>query len=150
MKIQPWQRSGYKAGINVALVPLIGTALLTTMIAPASAQSVIVERGRVTYGVNQYPAAAPYIYQSPAPAAPFIYGSPIPTPIPVNPATGLPSSNTYYPYPGRRNVQDSTLINPILVNPRIRNSTLINPVIVDEPVYRAPVRYRRSRVIIGY
>lgn len=136
-----------------AIVPLMGMALMSDT-TPASAQSVIVEGGGFSYGVNQ--PATPYIYQSPN-VAPFVYGSPIPTPVPVNPATGLTPRDTYYSYPVRvydnypvRNrVEDSTLINPVLVNPRIKDSTLINPVIVDDnynyPRYReSPVRYRRS------
>ncbi len=48
----------------------------------------------------------------------------------------------YYPhgghsfpaYPGgqsRYEIEDSTLVNPVIVNPQIRDSTLINPVIVE-------------------
>ena len=92
----------------------------------------------------------------PPQATPFVYGSPIPTPMPVNPATGLmPSNSSGYYYesypinsiPFRGRVDNSTLINPTLVNPRINDSTLINPVIVNEPVYRVPVYERRSPII---
>lgn len=124
--------------IFTAIVPLtIGMALISATTAPASAQSVIgVDQG-ILLGVSQ-----------PPPVASYIYGSPIPTPILVNPLTGLlPSSNysyypaspTYYSYPVRGNIVNSTLINPTLVNPTIRNSTLINPVIVNEQFYRTPV-----------
>lgn len=143
-KIQPWRWNWDQ--LSVSALPLtLGMALLTAITAPASAQSVIVESGRVTFGVNQPYFVSPHTYQSPPTAAPFIYGSPIGTPILVNPATGTLPHNSYrqsYPFgrkysdPFGRRVDDSTLINPVLVNPRIRNSTIINPVIVDQPVNR--------------
>ena len=116
-------------------------ALLSAITAPVSAQQVIVIQRQIPYGVSQPPAVGS-----------FIYGSPIPTPMPVNPATGLmPSYKDYsspYSYSVRRNVVDSTLVNPILVNPNIRDSTLINPVIVNDG-WQIPVR-RRSRIIYSY
>lgn len=141
---------------NTLFIPLsLGIGLVTT--APAFAQSmttrsirvpyagVVVERGYYGGGIQ------------PNQATPFIYGSPIPTPMPVNPATGtLPSNRSYdyyysnpgYSYPVRNRINNSTLINPTLVNPRINDSTLINPVIVNEtPVYRVPVYEQRSPII---
>lgn len=133
------------------ILPLtVGTLAIATTI-PASAQSVIVVEGSGGYNPGVV------VRQSPNNVAPYIYGSPIPTPVPVNPYTGLrPShsdSTNYDSYPTRR-LEDSTLVNPVLVNPRIKDSTLINPVIVDDSRYRVPV-YRpygsqRIRVIGGY
>jgi hypothetical protein len=78
----------------------------------------------------------------------FIYGSPIPTPVPVDPSTGLMPTRSYYSYPNfKRDVRDSTLLNPVLVNPNIRDSTIINPVILNNRQFRRPLR-QRSRVII--
>ncbi|BDI19162.1 hypothetical protein ANSO36C_49640 [Nostoc cf. commune SO-36] len=116
-------------------------AVMGVATAPASAQSVIVIDGG--YGVRQSPAVGS-----------FIYGSPIPTPMPVDPATGLMPQRNHYPdyyYPQlRRNVRNSTLINPTLINPAIRNSTIINPVIIDNSWHRRPFsgRRERSRVFI--
>ncbi len=142
-KLNRWQPSWDGAGITTAMLPItLGIALITSTAAPASAQSVVVQGGEFSFGINH-----------PSGGSHFIYGSPIPTPIPVNPSTGLAPSSTYnsYPrynsYPGRSKIVDSTLINPTLVNPRIQNSTLVNPVIVNEPVYRAPLYYPRSRII---
>ena len=79
-------------------------------------------------------------------------------PMPVNPSTGLMPSNTSnndrnsYPephYSGRGRVNNSTLINPTLVNPRINDSTLINPTIInDSGYYGVPVRQERSLIIV--
>ncbi|GAB1540267.1 hypothetical protein NUACC21_29360 [Scytonema sp. NUACC21] len=115
-------------------------ALVTAITAPASAQNwVDINRG-ATYGVTQPPAVGN-----------FIYGSPIPTPIPVNPVTGLTPNHSqnlypqgYYSYPqGRYKIIDSTIVNPVLVNPQIRNSTLVNPVIVKDGPYHYSPYYRR-------
>lgn len=144
MKIHRWLNWD-GIGITTTMLPLSLGVTLITAVMPASAQSVIIQGGGFSFGVNQV---------SP-PATNYIYGSPIPTPIPVNPATGLAPSSTYnsYPiynsYPARTRVVDSTLINPTLINPRIRNSTLINPVIVDQP-YQSPLYYPRSRIIYPY
>lgn len=139
------------------ILPLtVGMFAIATI--PASAQSVIVVEEGYGYG---YDGTA--VRKSPNNnAAPFVFGSPIPTPAPVNPYTGLTPShtysspnNTYYDsYPSRGRVENSTLVNPVLVNPRIKDSTLINPVIVDEPRYRVPVerypRFRRSVRVGGF
>jgi predicted membrane channel-forming protein YqfA (hemolysin III family) len=146
MKTQCWQPSWDKLSIFTAIVPItVGVALMTTMTAPVSAQPVIlVERGMVS---------------RPLSAGSLIYGSPIPTPIPVHSTNGLLPSPTYYSYPAspryysypsptyysypprRRTVVNSTLFNPILVNPTIRDSTLINPVILDDPGRQIPVHH---------
>lgn len=164
MNTQRWQPSWNKISIFTAIVPItVGVVLMTATTAPVSAQPVIlVERGMVS---------------RPLTAGSLIYGSPIPTPIPVHPTNGLlpsptyysdPVSPRYYSYPSpryysyptsptyysspvrRRTVVNSTLLNPILVNPTIRDSTLINPVIVNDPVRQIPVPHRRSRIILGY
>jgi hypothetical protein len=148
-----------RASITIAtIVPItLGMALLNVKTAPASAQSVF-ERG-MTSSPNRVPLQSGVVVEQgfypnvrqPSNAAPFVYGSPIATPVPVNPATGVIPSNTNiysypnsYSYPVRTRVDNSTLVNPVLVNPRIRDSTVVNPVIVNDPVYQAPVRYRRS------
>ena len=166
MNTQRWQPSWNKISIFTAIGPIaVGYVLLTATTAPVSAQPVIlVEQGMVS---------------RPLTAGSLIYGSPIPSPILVHPTNGLvpsptyysapvspnpryysypnptyysyPTSPTYYSYPARRRtVVNSTLLNPILVNPTIRDSTLINPVIVNDPVRQIPVHHRRSRIIPGY
>lgn len=164
MNTQRWQLNWNKLGIFTAIVPItVGAALMTATPLPASAQSVIVIEGGTSFGVRQS-----------SPAASFIYGSPIPTPVPVNPATGLLPSRTYNSYPGReyrsypgreyhsypvrdyhsypvrRTVENSTLFNPILVNPNIQDSTLINPTIVNDRGSRRQLRSRESRRILLY
>ncbi|MBD2449462.1 hypothetical protein H6G76_20305 [Nostoc sp. FACHB-152] len=123
----------------------ITLVLMSTAIAPASAQEVIVIDHNNPYGVSQPPAVGS-----------FIYGSPIPTPMPVDPATGLLPSRTTYPstiYPGydpyvrHHRFNDSILVNPTIVNPTIRDSTIVNPVIINNSWRRTPFR-GRSRVII--
>ena len=155
LKLQQKQLRARGVNRNRLFIPLsLGIALVSTT--PALAQmttrsirvpyaGVVVERGYYGGGIR------------PTQAAPFIYGSPIPTPVPVNPATGtIPSNRSYdyyysnpgYSYPVRDRINNSTLINPTLVNPRINDSTLINPVIVNEtPVYRVPVYEQRSPII---
>lgn len=128
----------------------ITLVLMSTAIAPASAQQVIVIDGNNPFGVSQPPAVGS-----------FIYGSPIPTPVPVDPSTGLLPSRPLYPtplypstiypdyYPRIRHnrFNNSTLINPTLINPTIRDSTIVNPVIINNSWRRTPFR-GRSRVII--
>lgn len=146
-----------------ALLPL-GMALVTAAGAPATAQSTIIIEGGY-YPSDGYYHNGGYGYPNngyypprtnqPPQAAPFVYGSPIPTPMPVDPNTGLtPRNNNTYSYPAYPNpygnrVQDSTIVNPVLVNPRIRDSTIVNPTIVDDPRYEVPDGryYRRSRGI---
>ncbi|MEC4818711.1 MAG: hypothetical protein SAK29_36370 [Scytonema sp. PMC 1069.18] len=109
-------------------------ALMSATTAPVGAQSVIIINRGTSYEHSQPPAVGS-----------FIYGSPIPTPVPVNPSTGLIPSRVYNTYPQRRykgdydryprqrySVKDSTIVNPILVNPRVRNSTLVHPVIIKD------------------
>ncbi|MFE1747619.1 hypothetical protein [Coleofasciculus sp. H7-2] len=63
---------------------------------------------------------------------------------------GYPNSYPSYPsYPigSNRRVNNSTLINPTLINPQIRDSILINPVIVRPQGYRRHFNQPR-RIII--
>ncbi|MDZ8084501.1 MAG: hypothetical protein RMY16_02740 [Nostoc sp. DedQUE12b] len=129
LKIKHSQLNWLLAGMTLAVMGV--------SIAPASAQRAIVIDGG--YGVRQ---------SSPSVGS-FIYGSPIPTPMPVDPTTGLmPQRNHYrnYSYPQvRKNIRNSTLINPT-----IRDSTLVNPVIINNSWHRTPFSGGRSRVIITY
>lgn len=97
--------------------------------APVAAQSVIIVPQGGFYGVQQ-----PQTFSS------FIYGSPIPTPMPVNPVTGhsIRTTNDFDAFPSRRSgsVVNSTLLNPILINPTIQDSTLVNPIILNNPRQR--------------
>ena len=156
LKIQPWQ---------LKAIPLtLGVALLSVITGPDSAQAVL-DPGMTSSltSTDKYSGVvAQLVYPSsvnqPTEAAPYVYGSPIPTPMPVNPSTGLMPSNTSnndrnsYPephYSGRGRVNNSTLINPTLVNPRINDSTLINPTIInDSGYYGVPVRQERSLIIV--
>ncbi len=149
LKIKHLQLNWLKAAITLAVMGV--------SIAPASAQRVIVIDGN--YGVGRRCVGvasrreAACRQTSPAVGS-FIYGSPIPTPMPVDPATGLmPQRNNYpdYYYPQvRQKVRNSTLINPILINPTIQDSTLVNPVIINNSWRRTPFRGGRSRVFITY
>lgn len=156
LKLQPRQLGASGVNLNTVFIPLsLGIALVTTT--PAFAQSMTTRSIRVPYESGVVVERGYYGGGSqPTQAAPFIYGSPISTPVPVNPATGtIPSNRSYdyyysnpgYSYPVTGRVNNSTLINPTLVNPRINDSTLINPVIVNEPVYRVPVYEQRSPII---
>ena len=159
LKIQPWQ---------LKAIPLtLGMALLSILTETASAQAVL-DRGMTSSLTSTYKysgvvaqLAYPSYVNQPTEAAPYIYGSPISPPMPVNPSTGLMPSNTSnssnndrnsYPVPyysGRGRVNNSTLINPTLVNPRINDSTLINPTIInDSGYYGVPVRRERSLIIV--
>ncbi|MGF1676060.1 MAG: hypothetical protein ACFCUV_20600 [Rivularia sp. (in: cyanobacteria)] len=99
VKAQP-----YFLGLGIAI------AFISAVAAPASAQSIIIiNGGNRHYERNQHPSVGN-----------FIYGSPIPTPVPVNPATGHIPTQIDFSQPYRtRKVDNSTSINPILVNPRI-------------------------------
>ncbi|MBD2498366.1 hypothetical protein BCD64_14690 [Nostoc sp. MBR 210] len=120
----------------------ITLVLMSTVITPASAQQVIVIDRSNPFSVSQPPAVGS-----------FIYGSPIPTPMPVDPTTGLLPSRTIYPnyYPQVRydRFNNSTLVNPTLINPIIKDSTIVNPVIINNSWQRTPFR-GRSRVIITH
>ncbi len=113
--------SGLK--LALALAPLtLGVALLTSTQMPAE--------------------AIPAVIQSPLPTT-HIYGSPIPSPVPVVPGTSYPysisprNSRDYNPIRTRRPVrgviQDSTLINPTIINSTISDSVLVDPVIINTP-----------------
>ena len=159
LKIQPWQ---------LKAIPLtLGMALLSVITGATSAHAVL-DRGMTSSLTSTYKysgivaqLAYPSSVNEPTGAAPYIYGSPIPTPMPVNPSTGLMPSHTSnssnndrnsYPepyYSGRGRVNNSTLINPTLVNPRINDSTLINPTIInDSGYYGVPIRRERSLIIV--
>jgi len=89
------------------------------------------------------------VVQPPLPTTQII-GSPIPSPVPVVPGTTMPYSLSPYHYsdyntvlitPGTQVIQNSTLINPRIINSRISDSVLINPVIINSPRYPlAPIR----------
>lgn len=130
-----WDKLGI---LSTIVTTSVGVALITATTAPVSAQSVVVGGQGFSYGV--VPTSG---------GSSFIYGSPIPTPILVNPNTGLLPRTNYYSYPGRRTIENSTLLNPILVNPRIRDSTLINPVIINNSGRRRS-GFTRSRIIYSY
>ncbi|MEM6753004.1 MAG: hypothetical protein AAF630_08560, partial [Cyanobacteria bacterium P01_C01_bin.38] len=104
-------------------------ALIGTVAAPASAQSVIIINNSTPhYRGNHKPTVGN-----------FIYGSPIPTPIPVNPVTGHTPRQSYFSKPRRsRTIYNPTLVNPVLVQP-----TIVNPTIIKTPRNRR--RYRNSR-----
>lgn len=121
---------------------------------PGMAQSVIVVPQTNFYG-NQQPFGA--VYGSPyngfyrdnsQPVSSFIYGSPIPTPMPVNPVTGhsIRTTNDFGAFPRRRSgsVVNSTLWNPILINPTIQDSTLVNPIIVNPEQRRDANKVQRG------
>lgn len=90
-----------------------------------------------------------------------IYGSPIPTPVPVDPTTGLSrsrSSSLYYNSDNppriykrsgrsRRDIRDSILVNPTIIDSRISDSVLINPRVIDRGYGRV---IRDSRVYSPY
>lgn len=119
-------------------------ASINAIIAPVSAQQIIIIDARGNYGVRQQPTVGS-----------FIYGSPIPTPFPVNPETGLSRINrgTVMPCPGcyygTNNVPHNTNFPHVLINPNIRDSVLVNPVIINNSRRRTSVT-ERSRVIITH
>ena len=170
MNTQNWQFNWNLLGIFTAIVPTtIGLALVTATIPVSAQQAVLIQQGMVSqpltstsviYGspipssvttnsfngfvpnptYNSYPANSSTYYSYPV--------SPIYNSYPANSSTyySYPVSPIYNSYPGRRAVVNSTLINPVLVNPTIRDSTLINPVIVNAPGYQTPV-IRRARTV---
>lgn len=142
----------YKHIVSVAATILtLGVATQ----APVAAQSVIVVPQSGFYGANPQPFGAIYggsysgFYRdNPQPVSSFIYGSPIPTPMPVNPVTGhsTRSTNDFGAFPRRRSgsVVNSTLLNPILINPTIQDSTLVNPIIVNPEQRRDANKVQRG------
>ncbi|MDJ0737847.1 MAG: hypothetical protein QNJ47_27950 [Nostocaceae cyanobacterium] len=125
-------------------------AIIGAMAAPVSAgEIIIINRGGSHRGYHRG-------YHQPK-VSNFIYGSPISTPIPVNPRTGLiPRRSINYSYPysyrqRRRKLRNSTIVNPVLVNPRIRKSRVISPRIIRNSRHRRPWR-NNTRIIIypGY
>lgn len=108
-------------------------SVMSATISPAAAQSIIIINNDTTR-----------FKQSP-PVSSFIYGSPIPTPVPVDPVTGLIHNRSTL----RQNVRHGYhQTQPILINPRIQDSTLVNPVIINNSRHHTPFR-GRSRVIIN-
>lgn len=129
-------------GASRLYILVLGVIATLSNVTPAKAQSsTIIYQRTTTYDSYQPPTVTN-----------FIYGSPIPTPVPVNPYTGAiinsnidSSSSSLYPqvrvYRQNRvyrhprvhqHINNSTLVNPVLVNPRIRNSTIIHPTIINK------------------
>ncbi len=159
LKIQPWQLKAIPLTLGMALLSIITETAFAQAVLDRSMTSSLTSTDKYSGVVAQL--AYPSPVNQPTEAAPYIYGSPISPPMPVNPSTGLMPSNTSntsnndrnsYPepyYSGRRRVNNSTLINPTLVNPRINDSTLINPTIInDSGYYGVPVRRERSLIIV--
>jgi hypothetical protein len=145
------------------------SATLTTTLtitSPASAQnSTIIYQRTTTYDNYHEPTV---IYQHTRRdrkpyRTNYIYGNPIPTPVLVNPHNGqiIQRSNNFYyrSYPQRRviiqprvrrYIKNSTLVNPILVNPTIRRSTIINPRILNphRHYYGNPVHRNSTTIFI--
>jgi hypothetical protein len=105
----------------------LGLLSLVTQVAPALANPV-----RIYYPTNGY---QPYQGQSN-----WIYGSPIPAPMPVNPVTGSAVNSQYYNgyiirqprryHRGDRQIDNSILVNPTLINSEVSDSVLVNPTII--------------------
>lgn len=122
LKTSPFRQVGLnRFGLINTVTPLtLGVALLTLGGMPAE--------------------AIPVVIQSPAPTT-QIYGSPIPSPVPVNSVTGSPCALSPYNCrdynivvpAGRGVIDNSTLINPTVINSRISDSVLVNPVIINSP-----------------
>lgn len=140
LKISPFQQSG----LNYLLAPLtVGVALVVSGAIPVTANPIILR-------------------SQPQTCSSVIYGSPIPAPIPVNPVTGQPcslSSNNYRDYnyrdydyrdynstrnPVRGTIQNSTLINPTIIDATISDSVLINPTIINLSRYNRRVIIRSN------
>ncbi|MEH2125673.1 hypothetical protein [Nostoc sp.] len=146
LKIKHSQLNWLLAGMTLAVMGV--------SVAPASAQRAIVIDGG--YGVRRSHSAqrvfvndGGYGVRRSHSVGSFIYGSPIPTPMPVDPTTGLMIQRNHYrdySYPQvRQNIRNFTPINPI-----IQDSTLVNPVIINNSWRRTPFSGGRSRVIITY
>lgn len=101
----------------VAFSLMAGTALLG--LAPAEAGTVIIDRGSLTIQAGTSAAGRSRVYRT------------------DSDRWGYPSDRGYR----RRTIDDSTLVNPVIVDSDIRDSTLINPVIIDS-------RDRRSNTVI--
>lgn len=135
LKTSPfWQAALNRFGLINTVTPLsLGVALLTSVGMPAEAIPVVVQSAHPTTQ---------------------IYGSPIPSPVPLNSVTGSPCALSPYNCrdynivvpAGRGVIDNSTLINPTVINSRISDSVLVNPVIINSPRYpygtgRPPVIY---------
>ncbi len=136
---------------NLTFLALGVSATLTgtlTMASPASAQSSTIIYQRTTTYDNYHEPTVIYQHRRNYDRKPyvtnFIYGSPISTPVQVNPYTGqvIQGSDNFHhnSYSQRRvivqprmrrYIRNSTLVNPILINPNIRKSTIINPRILN-------------------
>lgn len=133
------------------VVPLmLSVAALGTGSSPAAAQALHPSGNSITYTVPFQPAYGSVVYSRPTSGS-VSFGTDR-----VRVHVG-PLAQTYYPgyptysYPGYptypngtvlvpsrrpiRNVNNSVLVNPTVINGTIRNSTLVNPTIVTYPRY---------------
>jgi hypothetical protein len=158
---------------NLIFLALGVSATLTatlTITSPASAQNSTVIYQRTTTYDNYHDNKPTVIYQNirhdrdrKPYRTNYIYGNPIPTTVLVNPHNGqiIQRSNNFYPhsYPQRRiiiqprmrrYIKNSTLVNPILVNPNIRRSTIINPRILNphRHYYGNPIHRNSTTIFI--
>lgn len=129
LKTLPSQQRGLNClRLMGTLTPLIGVALLSSTGMRVEAQPVVVVQPQLCSSI--------------------VYGSPIPAAVPRNPVTGQPCSGSSYGYgvynsygiPATGVIQDSTLINPTIINSRVSDSVLVNPVIINSP------RFPRSTI----
>lgn len=121
---------------------------LTNLLTPLSVGVVVVASAGISAEARPV-----VIVQPPLPTTQII-GSPIPSPVPLVPGTTTPYSLSPYNYgnynynsnyntgfitPGRQVIQNSTLINPTIINSRISDSVLVDPVIINSrryPIYQ--------------
>lgn len=131
-----------KLNILSSLGFLSATVLSCSIAAPTLANPVGHYYGN--YRINSYSSYPTY--------SNWIYGSPIPAPTSVNPVTGSAvnpySSNFYFNRQparrrGDRDIYNSILIRPTVINSQINNSVLVEPRIVDRNPY-IPIYFPES------
>jgi hypothetical protein len=112
------------SNLRVALLPLVTSAALAGAVLPAQAGTVVIQSGGVVtdrsyYPNTRYPSTSNYYYPNTR-----VYRS---TPDYYYPDTRYRSTPGYVI---RRNIEDSTLVRPVIIDSQIEDSTIVNPVIV--------------------
>jgi hypothetical protein len=123
--------------LMAVMASLLGVAIEAV---PARANEVQIQQGSATIRVGQ-----PYFSNTVRTGG--ISSSGIST---SSPSTVIIREEYYRPRYGqvfRGDIEDSTLINPVIIDSRIDDSTLINPVIVDSPAYGGRTVVREPIII---
>jgi hypothetical protein len=120
----------------------LGIGAMLALTSPSFAQSTIIYQRTTTYDNYTHPISPPGGQSLFPPKTNLFDLNPTNTLFSNNRSNNIlfPEVRVYRRPHIRQYVNDSTLVNPVLVNPNIKNSTIINPIIINNPQRRRQPR----------